>query len=117
MKDKNCTNCDTLNLNNAKYCSQCGYEMPKLEVDKIAIETNTEKSKSIKVKIIPTLVGILAFMLSYWGVQQLFSTSIEKELRESANELNKNCPVMIDSETRLDNTIVIDAKTFQYNYT
>lgn len=117
MKDKNCANCDTLNLNNAKYCSQCGYELPKLEVDKMAIETIAEKPKNKRAKIIPAVVGVLAFMISYWGVQQLFSTSIEKELREAANELNKNCPVMIDSETRLDNTMVIDAKTFQYNYT
>jgi hypothetical protein len=34
-----------------------------------------------------------------------------------ASELNKMCPMVIDSETRLDNAITFPPKIFQYNYT
>jgi hypothetical protein len=34
-----------------------------------------------------------------------------------ASEMNKNCPFMVDSETRLDNTIAGESKSILYNYT
>ncbi len=40
----------------------------------------------------------------------------EKALIEMANELNKNCPLILDAETRLDNTIALPGNIFQYNY-
>lgn len=33
------------------------------------------------------------------------------------SELNKNCPIMVDSETRLDNAISLPFNTIQFNYT
>jgi hypothetical protein len=36
---------------------------------------------------------------------------------EIASELNKTCPVMVDAETRLDNTVALPDNVFQYNYT
>ena len=38
-------------------------------------------------------------------------------MMETASEINKSCPIMIDSETRFDNAIVLPSKVFQYNYT
>lgn len=40
----------------------------------------------------------------------------DKTLTVAASEINKNCPIMIDSLTRLDNTVIY-SNTFQYNYT
>lgn len=44
-------------------------------------------------------------------------TSIEKLLKETANNLNKSCPMIVDSETQLDNVVVMPGNVFQYNYT
>ena len=35
----------------------------------------------------------------------------------AASEINKSCPMMVDKETRLDNTIALPENVFQYNYT
>jgi hypothetical protein len=43
--------------------------------------------------------------------------AFEKAMIEFANEINKNCPIMIDGVTRLDNVISLPKKVFQYNYT
>jgi len=39
---------------------------------------------------------------------------IDKELAQAANEINKHFPMMVDSETRVDSTIALPGKTFQY---
>ena len=38
-------------------------------------------------------------------------------LVETANEINKSCPMMLDSYTRLDNAISLPPNIIQYNYT
>ena len=38
-------------------------------------------------------------------------------MRKTATEINKLCPILVDSETRLENTIVLPSNVFQYNYT
>ena len=36
---------------------------------------------------------------------------------KTASEINASCPIMVDQDTRLDNTIALPGNTFQYNYT
>ena len=81
------------------------------------MEKAEDKGKSKK--IIGTIVGILAFGLSYVAVQQLFfkPVTFDKAMMEAASELNKTCPVMVDEETRLDNAMALPDNIFQYNYT
>lgn len=43
--------------------------------------------------------------------------SINPDLVKAANEINKNCPINIDAETRLDNSMAMPGNTFAYNYT
>jgi hypothetical protein len=43
--------------------------------------------------------------------------SIDKVLTETANQVNKSCPVIIDKETRLDGVLALPDHIFQYNYT
>lgn len=60
-------------------------------------------------------VGIVVMVL----VQQFFfkSPSFDKQMMQVAGELNKTCPIMVDAETRLDNTVALPDKIFTYNYT
>lgn len=41
----------------------------------------------------------------------------DKKLMRAVSEINKNAPMMIDSETRLDRTIAYSEKKMEYQYT
>ena len=73
-------------------------------------------------KIIAIIVSIiviaLAGIFSESVVNYIFGTSddyIESQLVKMSNEINKKCPFMVDSETRLDNTGTY-RKNFYYYY-
>lgn len=75
-----------------------------------------KEPKKINIKaIIGIVVGVGSFTLA----QQLFfkAPSFDKIMMSAANEINKSCPLMVDQETRLDNTIALPDNRFQYNYT
>lgn len=76
-------------------------------------------NKNTRKKTIGTIAGIVAFGLSYFAVQQIFfkPVTFDKAMMEAASELNKTCPIMVDSETRLDNAAALPDNMFQYNYT
>jgi len=121
MDKVTCTHCGTNNPEKNKYCSNCGYELPKIAVEKIDNQDEQLKSKkniSAK-KFLGFVFGIIAFGLCYFAVQQLFfkAPQVDKEIMKIANEINKTCPIMIDSETRLDNAISLPGNKLQYFYT
>ena len=116
-----CTNCGKKNPNNSKYCSGCGFELPKVEIE-IAdntIQPQPSELKNKKKKRLGMIVGAIAFALSYYGVQQLFFKPpvFDKIMMQAASEINKTCPIMIDKDTRLDNAVAMPDNIFQYNYT
>ncbi|PCJ97187.1 MAG: hypothetical protein COA50_05990 [Flavobacteriaceae bacterium] len=117
MKNKKCDKCENLNLSSAKYCSQCGYKLAVEEVVENTPQIN-QKLKS-KNRLVPIIVGIITFIVAYFGAQKLFNTeqTFDKVLTRVASEINENCPLIIDGDTRLDNTIGLPNNTFQYNYT
>jgi len=80
--------------------------------------TESEK-KNFKKQITGTAVGVIVSLVVYFIMQQVVFKvpSIDKRLMEIVNEVNKVCPMMVDSLTRLDNTISVPPKTLQYNYT
>jgi len=82
------------------------------------MEQSTNSSFKSK-KIFGTIVGVIAFGLTYFAVQQLFfqPPTFDEQMVKVASELNKTCPMMVDSETRLDNAISLPENVFQYNYT
>ncbi|MDR0510122.1 MAG: hypothetical protein LBH06_03410 [Rikenellaceae bacterium] len=47
----------------------------------------------------------------------LTGNMLDKALIKAAEELNKNCPFMVDSETRLDNAMALPDKKLVYFYT
>jgi hypothetical protein len=79
----------------------------------------TTETKDKKKKTIGMVIGIIAFGLSYFAVQQIFFKipSIDKVMMQAASELNKTCPFMVDEYTRLDNAVALPGNIFQYNYT
>ncbi len=117
MTEIKCEKCNKLNSNLSKYCPQCGFELPEGIVTKNApVEKSEKKGKN---KISPIIVAIIAFVISYFAIQKLFNNpkSFDKAMMEAASEINKSCPIMIDNDTRLDNTVAMPNNIFQYNYT
>lgn len=87
------------------------------------VKTNTKKNK---VKGLKYWIGFTVAFAIFYAVGTFAGEAIigvfkkptlEKNLVEAANIINKNCPMMIDSETRLDNAIALPNNIFQYNYT
>lgn len=66
-----------------------------------------------------TIIGLVVGLTFAILVQQYFlkPPSFDKQMMQVASELNKACPIMVDSETQLDNAVALPEKTFQYNYT
>ena len=114
-----CNECGSENADNLKYCRMCGYGLPKPQVTEIQNSVQKPIKKMDYKKLIGIIVGAIAFLVAYFLVQQLlFKTpTIDKVMMKTASEINESCPIMIDSETRLDNTIVLPSNVFQYNYT
>ena len=77
------------------------------------MEQTTNKKMDFK-----TLAGIITGVVAMVLVQQFFfkAPSFDKQMM-LASELNKTCPVMVDAETRLDNTVSLPDKILIYNYT
>ena len=119
MPNKKCKKCDKVNSEISKYCSQCGYELPKNEPIKMEEPKKNSKPEKNKKQILSLLIGVLAFGISFFGVKTLFhnSLSFDKAMMTIASDINESCPIMIDNVTRLDNTIALPDNVFQYNYT
>lgn len=76
----------------------------------------SNKKKNVNVtKIVGAITGGVVMIL----VQQFFfkGPTYDEAMMQAASELNKSCPIMIDQETRLDNTVALPGNVFQYNYT
>ncbi|MCX6246617.1 MAG: hypothetical protein NTW10_02685 [Bacteroidetes bacterium] len=121
MEIVNCKNCGTDNPTTSKYCSGCGYELPRIKTENLneSLQQKTTKNKDKRKQVFGVIIGIIAFGLSYFAVQQIFfkTPSFDKGMMNIASELNKTCPIMVDAETRLDNAIALPGNIFQYNYT
>jgi len=66
-----------------------------------------------------TWIGFAIGLLTFFAVKfLLFSPpTIEKANMMIASEINKTCPIMIDSETQLDNLVAQPENILAYNYT
>jgi hypothetical protein len=78
-----------------------------------------EPAANTKKNTIGAILGLVAFAITYFAVQQIFfkPASFDKAMMDAASELNKSCPIMVDQETRLDNAVALPDNIFQYNYT
>ncbi|MEO9475744.1 MAG: hypothetical protein ABJG41_09420 [Cyclobacteriaceae bacterium] len=74
-----------------------------------------QSKKQIIQTTIGTVIGAVVILL----LKQYFfqSPTFDKVMMKAASELNETCPIMVDSDTRLDNCIALPDNIFQYNYT
>jgi hypothetical protein len=72
-----------------------------------------------KMRILFLLVGAIIATAAILGIRQFSNAkpTIEKQLTVLANEVNKNCPVMIDEGTRFDNIVLMPGNIYQFRYT
>lgn len=122
MEKVSCDKCEFQNALNAKYCSNCGFELPKnleTQINIDSVNQKKKKEKPFKNKLFTVIITVGSAGLASIAVNMYFNKtpSIDKQLMETASELNKNCPIMVDVETQLDNSVALSGKTFQYNYT
>lgn len=114
-----CANCDTENSLDAKFCKSCGYSLPKQTLIEEVISVQTEKEVVKKKSNLLVVIGtVLGFFAMFFLVQYLFNndSSVDREMKIVADEINKMCPVQVDEETVLENTMAVPGKIFQYNY-
>lgn len=122
MEKITCPNCGTENLANARFCSRCGNELPKIEIKhpEVQVSRASQASENKRNMLIGTVLGIVLFGLILYGVKQfiLHKPLLENIMLEAAaKEINKTCPVMVDEATRLDNVAALPGKSLQYNFT
>jgi len=114
----------------SRYCRGCGYELPKVAVENTVAPTPVKSPKKVSLGLtiglviggllIGIIIGIIigsAATYVYTDFSQSKLTIPDKTLMETASNANRNLPMMIDSETRLDNMAATDNKTFRYTYT
>ncbi|SFI75312.1 hypothetical protein [Olleya namhaensis] len=77
----------------------------------------TEDKPKKKSNIIGITVGVIAFLISFYAVKQLFKKDIATELKNVAIEMNKSTPIAIDQYTRLDSASSKGKTNFIYHYT
>ncbi len=119
MQTNTCNNCECKNRITNKYCTDCGYELPKIEVQPVVdLEAKPKKKNQwASLLVVAIIVAVATFSANY--VPKLLSsfTSVETKLSATANEVNKQCPMMVDADTRMDNIVPMPNRTMQYNYT
>ena len=74
---------------------------------------NKSSMKTVFLSVIGAVVGSIIAAHFFSGG----SVKFEKQLLNASNELNKNCPMIIDKETRLDTSVGGPGKKFTYFYT
>jgi len=119
MEKIQCDKCGADNNSSSKYCSNCGYELPKIEHEN-SITAPVKPKRKPMAQIIGMVVGaVLAASLSTAVVNKVFfnKPTIDKVLIKMAGEMNKTLPMMLDSDTRLDNVMALPNKTVMYSYT
>lgn len=121
MESKNCTHCGSQNPISSKYCSRCGYELPKVivEEDKTSIQKKPSPKFNTK-RIVTVATGVITFFLFYYIGQALFTkspVSRDEQLKAMCREVNKGCPYTIDGNTRFDSVEALTGNSIQYNYT
>ncbi|MCK5198362.1 MAG: hypothetical protein KAR21_08430 [Spirochaetales bacterium] len=76
--------------------------------------------KGITKQIIITVIAVtIGSIFGNLGVEYFLNqnNSFDKQMMKAASELNESCPIMVDTDTRLDNSIALPDNVFQYNYT
>lgn len=74
------------------------------------------EKKTTKGKTISIIVGSIAFIIAYVGVQALFKKDPETQLQQLADKMNQQTPMQVDADTRLD-SVATGKANIDYYYT
>lgn len=120
MEPNQCTNCRSANSIRARYCMNCGHALPNYQPEIIVEEPVAAPKKKLNTA---HWIGIVVGVLFAVGSSRLAQEYLikrpmyDKAMMEFASQLNESCPMMLDSETRLDNVAILPSRIIQYNYT
>src|SRR5690554_6928537 len=92
------------------YCNNEDCYKKYIEEDGPLPEKKMKSGSKIVAVVVSIIVIVLAGTIGKQVASSLFKPSeetIDSQLMKFSNEVNKNCPFMVDSETRLDNTGVV----------
>ena len=71
-----------------------------------------------KAKTVTTITAIIVGVLTFYGVRYfLFEDNIEDVLQEAAVKINREAPLQLDEETRMDSAAVSGKRNLDYYYT
>lgn len=117
-----CANCGSENPTNFKYCMSCGLTLPITETQPVtspAAPLKNVDAVDVKKKrnFIVTAIMVAIVILAANAPQLFQKFTFNRQMTQFASEMNKQCPMMIDQITRLDNVMSLPGKIFQYNYT
>lgn len=87
----------------------------KLKKNKI----HKKKGAKYWISLIATIIVVtIVVNVVDFSISDIFSDKLfDKSMMAAASQINESCPIMVDSETRLDNAVALPDKVFQYNYT
>ncbi|MEP7128476.1 MAG: hypothetical protein ABI729_06395 [Chitinophagales bacterium] len=79
------------------------------------MDENIKKKKTSRI----TIIVCVSLVIFFFVLQMLTKKpSVDNEIMiQAAKEINKKCPIMVDSITRFDNTVALTNNVFQFNYT
>ena len=119
MESLRCNKCGADNKITTRYCTQCGYELPKNNSGANEAKVTGEALQTKKSKRLAAIAGVTASVIASFVVQQIFfkTPSVDELLAKTAIELNKTCPVAVDEYSRLDSAVALPERSFQYYYT
>lgn len=119
MESIRCNKCGVNNKLTTRYCTQCGYELPKNNSEASEPKLTGDSPQVKRGKKLGSIIGITASLIASFAVQQIFfkAPSVDEVLAKTASELNKTCPVMVDEYSRFDSAVAFPDRSFQYNYT
>lgn len=120
-----CNHCRAENSDKVKYCTSCGYELPreepKVEPQKVEYRQEAPSGRNLRAIIVGAVVGIALVVAANYGSYSLYKEKQAEvkrmDLVEGVSHINRQCPVMVDYATRLDNVKVEGDNEIHYNYT
>lgn len=78
------------------------------------MEQTKKSSGAIKIMLGIVISLTLLFLVNHFFFK---TTNDDNPLSAMAEEINAQCPMLIDRNTRLDHTVALPNQVFQYNYT
>lgn len=74
-----------------------------------------DKKRTTRITIIVCVALVIIFTVAQMFMKK--SATNNDVMTQVANEINKKCPMMLDSITRFDNSVALTNNVFQFNYT